>query len=96
VADTKRLAEFRKALVAAHRKADSAVTAAWRARRDAYHLSVEAAQLAPTIANEGLRTAIETTTKKLAEDTAAAENAASDRRSQVGELLDLLGGAKER
>lgn len=94
MADTARVRDFRKALAAAYRKSDSAVTAAWRARRDAYHLHAEADRLATSIKNEALRTAIAETAKKIAQDAGAAENAAADRRSAVGELLELLGGQR--
>ena len=86
-----RLRDFRTALADAHRVADWAHHAAWRARRRGDALSEAWAALATTIQSEPMRTAL---TAEVTAATARArqyENEACRNRDQLGELVRLLG-----
>lgn len=92
MADTKALKEFRRALADAHRLADFASTAAWRARKRADDLREQEVQLSPTISSEKLRLAIAQEVNEIHGAAMQAEDASYARRARLLELLELLGG----
>jgi hypothetical protein len=85
------LKDFRAHLQEAHARADNACAATWRASRDARHLADAFQKLAPRMANAAIRDALALTTTKIAADAMQAENAAWQRRSELRELMDLVG-----
>jgi hypothetical protein len=94
MADSKKLLDFRKALVEAHKKAHTATTAAWRAHGRAHQLQLRAQTLAPSISNQRIRDAIAAEVLEIEREAMQAENSSYARRERLSELLLLLGGSR--
>lgn len=82
---------LRRAVSAAHRRADQATTALWRAHRDALLAERAAQAFAPRLRAGALRTALLAEVTEIERETQAAEAAAYDRRARLRELVELLG-----